>query len=115
MEEEEKPVNEEDEEKVTDDLDKGSDEENLIGLPITYAIVAMVGGAVLLTLIIGLLIYCLCCRQRNSKKDKIVLMTSSSVDTNSERLNGDGGPGSASKLRPPEPEKKEEINEDNEA
>ena len=45
-----------------------------------------------------------------------MLVSSSSVETNSERQNGDGGPGSASKLRQSEPPEKEgEINLDNEA
>ena len=45
-----------------------------------------------------------------------MLVSSSSVETNPERQNGDGGPGSASKLRQSEPPEKEgEINLDNEA
>ena len=102
---------------MTDDLDKDSDEETLIGLPLTYALIALVGGGpLLLAIIISLLVYCLCCRNRNAQKDKIMLVSSSSVETNSERQNGDGGPGSASKLRQSEPPEKEgEINLDNEA
>ena len=52
---------------MTDDLDKDSDEETLIGLPLTYALIALVGGGpLLLAIIISLLVYCLCCRNRNA-------------------------------------------------
>ena len=59
-------MTDDDEDKVTDDLDKDSDEETLIGLPLTYALLALVGGPLLLAIIIGLLVYYLCCRNRNA-------------------------------------------------
>ena len=95
-------------EKVTTDQEDGAnndtnikqDEEKLFGLPLTYAIVTMAVGALIIILITILLVYKFCCCCRKSKEpEKVQLKTASSVDNmNSDRQQLDEGPRSSQKL-----------------